>query len=449
MSVDLSNVFCFGMNYKTANISSREFFSLDIEQERLFFDIILKRAFLPHFILLSTCNRFEIIGVDFLNIKKNYLLNEIFTIINEVKYQKKKVLNTNTLDAFYLLKGDEAIKHIFKVVSSLDSSCFGETQITGQFKKAILFARTMKTSHLILEEVAKEAIITNKKIRKTTPLKTFKNSISHQAINIAKQIFSNFKDKTFLFIGAGKMIEIACNNISKIASSKIMIANRTLKNAELLVSKMGVGSAHSLDNIKDLILKADIIISSTSSSTPIISKESLKHAQKLRKYKPLLIVDIALPRDFPASSSKLEEVYIFDLDDLDKISKKEEKKIFETIKTAETIIDTKLNTLKENWSFYKSNMILKNFNLYAQKLFFQEKDKTLSKNIFQNLTHEQKINIDKMFESISKKMLADIATSFKKAKNRDQRLDLENSIETLFVEKTKIKNNSLKEINSK
>lgn len=218
-------------------------------------------------------------------------------------------------DSIYVHEGDEAVRHIFRVASSLDSMMVGEPQILGQIKEAYFTATKRKASGVILNRLLHRTFFTAKKVRTETGIGDHAVSISYAAIELARKIFGQLEGKKVLLIGAGEMAELAVEHLIRNRVKEIFVANRTFKNGVALAKRFG-GSAIRFEEIPDFILQVDIIISSTGSPDIIITKDQVKHIMPGRRNRPLFFIDIAVPRDIDPAINKLNNAYVYDIDDL-------------------------------------------------------------------------------------------------------------------------------------
>ena len=415
MISNLSNhIFCTGLSYKESSISLRELLSL-VEQEIFeLLDTLSHKSCIREVLVLSTCNRFEIYGVFTEEKKKE---KEIFPEIWEDVFRKRlfsESILKSLRDRIYSHKGIKAIEHSFKVFTSLDSLCIGETQITGQFKKSLYQAQKRGTAGPILKRFCHDAIVLNKKIRNQTLLGRNEKSIGQMAIELSLHLFSSIKNKSIVLIGAGKMIDLAYKHARCYDPKDITVVNRTKEKAQQIVKGHVRDSYAGLDELSDKILAADIILASTASPEFIIHSSLLRNLQKKRKNRPLFLIDIALPRDIDPECSKIEDVYLFDLDDIRKVIKIKNENQKSEIKRAEELISQKSQEF-ENWMTENIEVepVLSDLGSYLKDICSREEERTLNKSLFKDISLSQKNALKKMLQSISQKILSDTAQSMK------------------------------------
>jgi len=301
-------IILLGLNHKTAPIEIRERLSVSKEETAAMLDAIKASASVNEVVLFSTCNRIEFLmaagdKTDAVETAKRYLSE--FKNVPVSKFE----------DSIYIHEGDEAVRHIFRVASSLDSMMVGEPQILGQIKEAYFTATKRKTSGVILNRLLHRTFFTAKRIRTETGIGDHAVSISYAAIELARKIFGQLEGKKVLLIGAGEMAELAIEHLLKNRVKEIFVANRTFKNGVELARKFR-GSAIRFEEIPGCILQVDIIISSTGSPDIIVTKDQVKHIMPGRKNRPLFFIDIAVPRDIDPAINKLNNAYVYDIDDL-------------------------------------------------------------------------------------------------------------------------------------
>lgn len=297
-----------GVNYRTTSVKIREQLSF-LEQD-------LPRAMQslqqnPHIIeniILSTCNRTEIYAV--IDEQKSGL-HAIEDFLAHWFDLPKKVFENH----LFTYQNDEMIEHLMQVSAGMDSMVLGETQILGQVRDSFLLAQTIQTTGPIFNRLFKQAITFSKKAHRTTNIASHAVSISYAAVELAKKIFGHLGEKQVSIIGAGEMGELALKNLQSHGTKNITVINRTFETAEKLALQFG-GQAQSMQKLSRNLLETDIVISSTSALTPIIQQEMIRNVMAKRGNRPLFIIDIAVPRDVEHSVSALENVFLYDIDDL-------------------------------------------------------------------------------------------------------------------------------------
>jgi glutamyl-tRNA reductase len=298
----------FGLNHNTAPVEIREqvIFSGD--------DIARALAQLKNLdsiaeaVLLSTCNRTE-----FYVVSSEGNTGELRTWLNN-----DQQLDSQAQKALFTLDEDDAIRHIFRVACGLDSMVLGEPQILGQLKDAYRQAQQAGLVGSRLCRLFEHTFSVAKKVRTDTEIGSNPVSVAYAAVTLANQFFSGFGKHTALLIGAGVTIELVAKHLHGKGIGRMFVANRDINRAQALAGQFG-GFALPLSEIEGTLPDADILISSTASSEPVISLEQMTKAIRARKRRPVFVVDIAVPRDIDPQVSELDDVYLYTIDDLDKV----------------------------------------------------------------------------------------------------------------------------------
>ncbi len=218
----------------------------------------------------------------------------------------------------YCYEGREAILHLFKVAASLDSLVLGEPQILGQLKVAYRLAVEAGQAGIMVNRALHRSFYSAKRVRNETAVASSAVSISYAAVELAKRIFEDMSKHEALLIGAGEMAELAAMHLINNNISKLRIVNRTFANAEELVNRIG-GEAYSFESLRSCLLEADIVISSTGAQEAIINAEMMQSVMKERKNRSMFFIDIAMPRDIDPDVNNLDNVYVYDIDDLKEV----------------------------------------------------------------------------------------------------------------------------------
>ena len=317
-----------GLNYKTAPVEIREKLSFIESELPTAMKELKKEKNVLENVIVSTCNRTEIYAVvDELNDGKYYIKQFLINWFHIPIEQFEQHL--------FIYEEDASIAHLFKVVASIESMVLGETQILGQVKNSFLQAQKQGATGTIFNKLFKQAITFAKRAHSETTIGENAVSVSYAAVELAKKLFESLKNKHVLILGAGKMGELAIRNLYDSGISKVTVINRTFKKAQLLASKFD-GNAKSIKELQCSLLEADILISSTSSTNYCIDYDMMEYVAKKRKVDPLLIVDIAVPRDIDPKTAQLPNVFLYDIDDLQGIV---QANLVERKKTASQIIE--------------------------------------------------------------------------------------------------------------
>ena len=305
------NLHLFGINHKTSDVSERERFIID-ESAHIFLENYLKDKFqesLGSFFGLSTCNRTE-----FYFIADDNIVNDLFNSI-------KHALDINNISDshFYFFNREDAFIHMCKVASGIDSQVIGEQEIFGQFKDAYKNADDLNLIRSDLRLYVDKTIEISKRIRTSTKIGINPLSVSGLTLNLVRKIFENPEDQNILIVGGGEMAKSIIESLYKSGIRNINAINRSIKTINI-TGNFNVMSMP-LSSSQKYLEAADIVIASATTSLPIIGKGALESALRARKNKPMLLIDLAVPRNIEPEIKSLEQVYLFSIDDIEKITK--------------------------------------------------------------------------------------------------------------------------------
>jgi glutamyl-tRNA reductase len=306
----MSNIILIGANHKTAPVELREKLAFSADQTVEALQYFKKDPDIRECLVFSTCNRME-----FLYIPDS---GEQIDKIIEFIARHKQIAPEQFRSALYIHQGDDAIQHLFRVASSLDSMVVGEPQILGQIKQAYRIAVKENASGVLLNRLMHKSFSIAKKVRKETGIGDNAVSISYAAIELANKIFSDLSQKSVMLLGAGEMAELAVEHLISNKVKKIVVANRTFKNAVALARKFN-GQAVKFEERQDALAQVDIIISSTGATEYVMTKEQVRAAMKKRQHNTLFFIDIAVPRDIDPDINSISNAYVYDIDDLKNI----------------------------------------------------------------------------------------------------------------------------------
>lgn len=316
-----------GINYKTAPVEIRERLSFNEADLAVAIKKLNTKKSILENIILSTCNRTEIYAVvDQLHTGRYYIKE----FLSEWFGMEQKEFSP----FLFVYEDDGAIDHLFNVTCGLNSMVLGETQILGQVRTSFMLAQQEGTTGTVFNQLFKQAITLAKRAHSETDIGANAVSISYAAVELAKKIFGSLANKHVLIFGAGKMGELAAQNLHGNGVKKVTVINRTFEKAQDLANRFS-GIARTLAELEKSLVEADILISSTGAKDFVISKEMMVKVEKKRKGKPLFMVDIAVPRDLDPRIADLENVFLYDIDDLEGIV---EANLQERKKAAEKIM---------------------------------------------------------------------------------------------------------------
>jgi len=303
-----TEIILIGLNHKTAEIELRECLGFSTDDAGTAMFALRDRAVIREIIILSTCNRMEII---LSSPQPDDAIQRVLRYLSVCRQMPVPRFQ----DALYIHRGDAAVRHLFRVAASLDSMVVGEPQILGQIKAAYRMASQKSASGVILNRLLHKTFSIAKKVRSETGIGDHAVSISYAAIELARKIFGSLEGRHVLLIGAGEMAELAVEHLMRHRAGNVFVANRTFERAVDLAGRFR-GQAIRFEEIATHLELADIIISSTGSPDYILRKDQVKKVLRPRKNRPLFFIDIAVPRDIHPDINRLPNVYVYDIDDL-------------------------------------------------------------------------------------------------------------------------------------
>ncbi|MBT4374863.1 MAG: glutamyl-tRNA reductase [Nitrospina sp.] len=389
------NLILVGVNHKTTPVEIREklaFTKGKIEEsvDRLFnFPDIIEHT------ILSTCNRVEIYA------RANCQDSAIKSIKQFIcDFHGLSLLELE--DHFYSYRNKEAVEHLFRVSSSLDSMILGEAQILGQVKEAYSLARDLRSTGLVLNQLFEKAFSIAKKVREETGIAERSVSISSAAVELAQKIFDDLENHTVMLVGTGEMAELAAKHLISYGVKTVYVTSRTYERAANLARTLN-GSALDFEAFKNELHRADIVITSTSAPNFIIKKEIVEKAIHERKNKPIFFIDIAVPRDIEPDVNDLENVYLYDIDDLHVVVSANIKEREKEAENAMNFISQEV-TKFNNWvGALDAVPTIVEIRKKAENIRKQEIEKTLKK--ISHLSENDKQLLRQMSSSLVNKIL--------------------------------------------
>ncbi|WP_096269593.1 glutamyl-tRNA reductase [Paucisalibacillus globulus] len=328
-----------GLNYKTAPVEIREKLTFSENSLQDAMRELKNRKSILENVIVSTCNRTEIYAVvDQVHTGRYYIKQFLADWFGIDKEEFSSCLR--------ITEDDGALEHLFKVSAGLDSMILGETQILGQVKNAFLASQEIKATGTVFNELFKQAITFAKRAQKETAIGENAVSVSYAAVELAKKVFGTLADKHVVILGAGKMGELAAKNLQGSGATNITVVNRTLEKAMDLANQFNA-RAEQLDNLNQVLTQTDILISSTGSNDYVLTNEMLQSIQKERKGKALFLVDIAVPRDIDPAIGKMDNVFLYDIDDLQHIVDENLETRKKAAEQIEILLEKEIVTFKE------------------------------------------------------------------------------------------------------
>lgn len=342
---------CLGLNHTTAPLSVRERVAFGPEEIQSAIDTFkarlasAERGGLTEAMILSTCNRTEIYcAVSYPEVAAE----ELCKLIADMKSVNVGQFAPHT----YRYSQCEAARHIYRVVSGIDSMVLGETQIVGQFKKAVTMARDAKGLGLMLNHLFQDAFTVAKEVRSTTAIGSSSVSLAAAAVRLSMRLFGDLSTSNVLFVGAGEMIELCAAHFCAQNPKSVTVANRSIDRGQALAARYN-GKAMRLQDLPEAISRYDIVVSCTASALPIIGLGMIERAIKERKHRPMCIVDLAVPRDVEPEIARLDDVYVYSMDELGAVVQSGRQSRQAAVIEAEGIITLRVQAF-ERWLAMRS-----------------------------------------------------------------------------------------------
>ena len=332
MSID---VLTFGLNHVSAPVSVRErvTFPLDVVQPAL---AALRSTFgsgVREAAILSTCNRTELYCAA-----EPHVIEHVPSWIADFNSLRSDDLTPH----LYRYEQNEAVRHAFRVASGLDSMVLGEPQILGQLKDAVRVANEAGTLGTLLHQLFQRTFSVAKEVRTQTAIGAHSVSMAAASVRLAQRVYGDLSQTNILFIGAGEMIELCAAHFAATTPKHIMVANRTAERANTLASRFENAQTMRLADLPERIADYDVIVSCTASALPILGLGMIERAIKQRRHRPIVMVDLAVPRDIEPEVARLSDVYLYSVDDLGRMVQKASDARQAAVGQAEAIIDTRV-----------------------------------------------------------------------------------------------------------
>lgn len=304
------SIFVIGINHKTAAVSLREKVYFAADKVALYLQDIVRRGVAHEALLFSTCNRSELYCDA----------NDLAAVCDW--FAAQTTVTRGELDnALYIHRDEQAVAHIMRVASGLDSMILGEPQILGQLKDAFSESCSAGAIGALFHRLFQQVFSTAKEIRTTTSVGACPVSVASSAVHFVRQKIVNFNQAQIVLIGAGDTTELMMRYLRPHLSKPLMLVNRTLEKASNLIEEFG-GSVYGMERLTCALARADVVFSATGSATPIVTKAIVEEAMQTRSHQPLLLVDVAVPRDIEEQVTEIDNVNVFCIDDLKQIIEK-------------------------------------------------------------------------------------------------------------------------------
>ena len=416
------NILVVGLSHKTAPVHIRErvAFAPTAMEEPL--QQVLALPSVAETVIVSTCNRVEIYATSR---DAEGAVAQIKRFLSE--FHK---IDIDELDQhLYDHCGSEAIHHLFRVSSSLDSMIVGEPQILGQIKTAYGYASEFKSVGLILNRFMHKAFSVAKRVRTETEIASNAVSVSFAAVELARKIFGQLENKTVMLIGAGEMCELAARHFVANGVTDVLVTNRTFERAEKLAGEFG-GRPVLFENFVDHLDQVDIVLTSTGAPGFILEHKQLESVIKKRRNKPMFVIDIAVPRDIDPRVNDINNIYLYDVDDLNEVVQANMKERHKEAKKAEVLVLSEVDQFHQWLGTLDVVPTIVALRTKFEQIRKEEVEKTLSR--FGNLSKKERKSIEAMTSAIVNKALHHPVTLLKQCSD-DTACDLYvDAVRTLF-----------------
>ncbi|HZX90358.1 MAG TPA: glutamyl-tRNA reductase [Rudaea sp.] len=421
-----------GLNHLTAPLDLREKVAFAPEVTPRALSDLARQPGVNEALILSTCNRTELYvdvtpGAE--SVPRRWL-------------SEQHRLTEGRIDEFlYHHADDAAVRHLFRVATGLDSMVLGEPQILGQVKDAYQTARSAGSLRAPMERLMQQTFAVAKRVRSDTRIGASPVSVAFTAVRLAERLFADISQACVLLIGAGETIELAARHLAESRARRLIVANRTLENAQALATRFGA-YAIGLHDLPQHLAEADIVISSTASREPVISRAMVEDALRVRRRRPMFLVDIAVPRDIAADVAELDDAYLYTIDDLKQVIDENLRSRQAAAVEAEAIIDLQVG----HYQAWRRALELRNPLAGLRREAEAQRDQTLAKAralLASGRTPEQALEF--LAHTLTNKLLHTPSANLREAAQRGD-VELLRAAEQLFdsapdeksrVEKTK------------
>ena len=382
---------CIGISHKTAPLEVREKLALSEDEVSK----VLQRVSgtVAETMVVSTCNRVEFYAVAESAEKARGALHSVVVSLG----------GDRSLEHLYQHYGDSALVHLFRVTASLDSMVVGEAQILGQVKDALELAQRAGAAGPELVRACAAAFASAKRVRSETGIGRSAVSMASAAVELANKVFGGLEGRAALLVGAGEMGELAGKHLRNARASPIIVINRTRERAEHLASSIGA-EVRDFEDLHSSMILADLVVCSTASPKYIFTKENVIPILRIRKFRPLFMVDLAVPRDIAPDLSELEGVYAYDVDDIQRVIADNSAARAVEAARAETIIAEEIARFVRSRSIRDGVPVLALLRARAEQIAKAEAERTLA-NLGQDLSEKQRRSIQAMATAIINKLL--------------------------------------------
>ncbi len=393
-----------GLSHKTAPIEIREKLTFPAHRQEEALSLLTSHPTIAEAVIVSTCNRTEVYTVSSAEDGVDAVIGFLCDYHSLDRHDLVRYLYTS--------EGETVVRHLFRVVASLDSMVIGEAQILGQVKEAYEHAFANGATSRVFNKLFRQSFEVGKRVRTETEIGESAVSISYAAVELAKRVFDSLEGRAILVLGAGKMSELTAKHLVSNGVKTVLVANRTYERAVELAERFE-GEAIHYDDLFERMRDADIVISSTAATHYVLHKESVARAMRGRGGKPLFLIDIAVPRDIDPQVNELSNVFLYDIDDLNGVVESNLEERMREARRAETIIDEELREFERWLDSMEVVPTVAAIRAQAEAIRQAEMEKALKR--LGGLSEKEVRTIDALTSSIVSKMLHEPTSRLKES----------------------------------
>jgi glutamyl-tRNA reductase len=402
----MQRLLLLGLNHATAPLEVREKVAFSNDGRDRAVEALRAQFPSAEVMLLSTCNRVELYAAREVHghprAEEMIAFLAQFHGIDPGQFSQHLYQKTDT----------EVVTHLFSVASSLNSMVLGETQILGQVREAYDAARTLGATGPLLNPLFQRAIAVGKEVMTATTISDGRISVASVAVDYAKRIFDSFSDKVVLSIGAGKMAALVVQGFAKLAPKRLLVCNRTPGKANELAEQFG-GQPVPFENLNDHLVAADIVVTSTGAAHPIITASQINSLRKAMRYRPIFLIDIALPRDVEPSVGEIDNVYLYNIDDFQQVIAGTMEQRKDAVEAANAIVARQVQEFVAWQRAREMGPMIDRLSKRYHQLASEELARTLNK--LGGLSDAEKSHLEELTRRIVNKLLHDPITMLRKS----------------------------------
>jgi glutamyl-tRNA reductase len=401
-------LFLLGLNHKTAPVEVREQLALPPSRVAQALRFLREQSGAREAAILSTCNRAEIYAVG-----TPETAHRLERFLDEFQHIPSRYIQPY----LYRQHDDNSARHLFRVASGIDSLVLGESEILGQVKTAMEASRANGAMSNVLDELFRRAIVCGKRVRSETAISRGALNVGSAAVELARQIFGPLAGHTVLILGAGKMSSLTAQHLVASGARRVLVANRTYARAQELAERFSdpddnsglngipaaLSEAVTWEEFPKRLIEADIVIASTRAPHLVLTAEQVAQAMKARRHRPLFLIDIAVPRDIDPTAHQLENVFLYDIDDLQGVVNSNLAQRSQELNRVETIIDSEVDLWRKWYGAMDARPVMAALARRAEEIREQELEATMSQ--LSHLSERDQQMVRAMAKSISGKLM--------------------------------------------